>query len=407
MTERTLDDEKVAHDDSGALRRRIGRILDFYYPDCIDSERGGYVAQFDERTGAVYDSGPRHLVATCRFAANFSLAARLGIETDEGGPGEWREAAAHGLEFLESAHRDPERGGYHWLLDGTEPVDERRSPYGHAFVLLAYARATEAGVDGVESRLHEVADLVEERFVEEDHGLLRSELDADWEPVEPYRGQNANMHGCEAFLAAYEATGRDRYLDRALGVARGITVDLAAETDGLLWEHFTAEWSHDMGYNEDDPAHQFRPWGYQPGHHLEWAKLLPGLARHRDADWLLSRAEELFEAAVETGWDEEYGGFYYTVDADGEPVVDDKYGWPVAEGIGAAAALAAATGDDRYREWYDRQWEYAADHLVNDAGNWYSKLTRENEYVDTSGGPAVEPGYHPIGACYEGLRAFD
>jgi mannose/cellobiose epimerase-like protein (N-acyl-D-glucosamine 2-epimerase family) len=424
MTERTV------HADPSRLRDRIGRVLDCYYPDCLDRERGGFVAGFDERTGAVTDAGTRHLVATSRFVANFSLAARLGIESEAGSPADWRRAAAHGIEFLESAHRDPTGGGYRWLLDGREPVDGRRSAYGHAFVLLAYARAAAAGIgEEPDGRLRTVADLVENRFVERGpsgRGVLRSELDADWNPIEPYRGQNANMHGCEAFLAAYEATGEKRYLDRALGIARTITVDLAERTDGLLWEHYDADWTHDVGYNEDEPSDRFRPWGYQPGHHLEWAKLLAGLARHREDAWLRRRATELFAAAVEDGWDDEYGGFYYTVDPDGEPVVAEKYGWPVAEGIGAAAALVERTdggSDDerrdagegtdeagdrryRYREWYDRLWGYAVDRLVAPTGGWYTRLTRENGYAGPGGGPPVEPGYHPIGACYEGLRTF-
>jgi mannose/cellobiose epimerase-like protein (N-acyl-D-glucosamine 2-epimerase family) len=410
--------DPTAHADPSRLRERIARVLDFYYPDCVDEEDGGFVAGFDERTGEVTDPEARHLVATGRFVANFSLAAWLGIESDAGSPADWRRAADHGIEFLERAHRDAAGGGYRCLLDGREPVDERRSAYGHAFVLLAYARATAAGVrDDADDRLRAVADLVEDRFVEpgpSGRGVLRSELDADWNPVEPYRGQNANMHGCEAFLAAYEATGGERYLDRALGIARTITVDLAGRTDGLLWEHYDADWTHDLTYNEDEPTDRFRPWGYQPGHHLEWAKLLAGLARHRDDAWLRRRARELFDAAVETGWDDEYGGFYYTIDADGEPVVAEKFGWPVAEGIGAAAALAERTdgrsdgdGDGWHREWYGRQWEYATEHLVGPHGNWYTRLARGNEYVPSGDGPPVEPGYHPIGACYEGLRAFD
>jgi len=88
------------------------------------------------------------------------------------------------------------------------------------------------------------------------------------------------MHACEAFLAAYEATDEARYLDRARHIAEAITVDLAAETDGLLWEHYTADWEHDFAYNVDEPRHQFRPPGYQPGHHAEWAKLLALLDRY-------------------------------------------------------------------------------------------------------------------------------
>lgn len=395
----TLDSTRFG--DPAWLRRHRQAVLDFYYPTCVDEERGGYVAQLDERTGEVYDPDSKHLVATCRFVVNFCRAAR------DGGP-EWcLPAAEHGVDFLLTHHRDAETGGYHWLLEGTTPVDERRSPYGHAFVMLALAEATRVGIDGARDALDETFDTIDRHFWEPQHRLCRSELDAEWGAVEPYRGQNANMHTCEAHLAAYEATDDGRYLDRARTIARRLTVDLAEQTGGRLWEHYTADWTHNMAYNEDDPAHQFRPWGYQPGHHAEWAKLLVELARHCDGSWFVGRAEELFAVAVDDGWDDGRGGLYYTVDPDGDAVVTDKYGWVVAEAIGAAAVLADATDDDRYREWYDRLWTYACDHLVAPGGNWYTKLTPENEYVDTDDGPAVEPGYHPVGACEAALRTVD
>jgi mannose/cellobiose epimerase-like protein (N-acyl-D-glucosamine 2-epimerase family) len=386
--------------DPSYLRGRIGEVLDFYYPACVDDQHGGFVAQLDEETGAVYDPDTRHLVASARFVVNFALGDRLDVA-------DWcGEAAERGVAFLRDHHRDAERGGYHWLLDGTDPVDSTRVAYGHAFVLLAYARAAEQGVPDADDYLAETFDLIENRFWELEHELCRSQWDADWTEPDAYRGQNANMHTCEAMLAAYEATGESRYLDRAVAIARALTVRLADRTDGLLWEHYTADWEHDFEYNVDDKHHQFRPWGYQPGHHVEWAKLLATLDRHSDADWLLQRAVELFDATVEHGWDDRRGGFYYTFDRDGEPVVEDKYGWPVAEAIGATAALHERTGEGRFLDWYEDLWAYADAHLVAPGGNWYEKLTPDNEPVPVGEGTAVEPGYHPIGACFEGIRSF-
>ena len=106
---------------------------------------------------------------------------------------------------------------------------------------------------------------------------------------------------CEAIVASYEATGDERYLDRARMIADGIVRHLAVGTDGRLWEHYTSTWDPDFEYNRDDPTHQFRPWGYQPGHHLEWAKLLAILSRHHDAEWLIPRAEELFDFVIVDG----------------------------------------------------------------------------------------------------------
>jgi mannose/cellobiose epimerase-like protein (N-acyl-D-glucosamine 2-epimerase family) len=214
------------------------------------------------------------------------------------------------------------------------------------------------------------------------------------------------MHTCEAFIAAHEATGEDEYLDRAYTIAANLARDLADEGDGLLWEHYTTDWEIDWEYNRDQPAHLFRPWGYQPGHLLEWAKLLCILAECRDEDWLVERAAGFFEAAVENGWDDERGGLVYNFDRDGEPITADKYFWPLCEGIGAAARLATVTGDDDYWEWYDRFWEYSWDNLVNPRyGNWYFKLTPDNEvHEDIDPTPKVVVGYHSVGACYDPLR---
>jgi mannose/cellobiose epimerase-like protein (N-acyl-D-glucosamine 2-epimerase family) len=392
--------ETTRYRDPDWLRAEFGRILDFYYPACVDDVHGGFVAQLDEETGAVYDPDAKHLVATSRFTVNFALGHT------HGGPGWCRDLAERGVAFLAEHHRDTDAGGYDWLLDGTEPVDRRRVCYGHAFVLLAYARAAEAGVEGAPDRIAETYDLLVDRFWEPAHDLCTSRYGPEWRAAEDYRGQNANMHACEALLAAHEATDEAAYLDRARRIARALCVDLAAETDGLIWEHYTVDWDHDFAYNRDEPRHQFRPWGYQPGHHVEWAKLLAVLDRHAAVDWALERAEALFDAAVGDGWDGTHGGFYYTLDREGEPIVADKYGWPVAEGIGAAAALYERTGDERYREWYDRLWAYAERALVAPGRNWYQKCSRVNEPYDTEPGPAVEPGYHPIGACVEGIRSL-
>ena len=43
---------------------------------------------------------------------------------------------------------------------------------------------------------------------------------ADWTQESSYRGQNANMHACEALIAAFEATNEQKYLDRALAICQ-------------------------------------------------------------------------------------------------------------------------------------------------------------------------------------------
>jgi mannose/cellobiose epimerase-like protein (N-acyl-D-glucosamine 2-epimerase family) len=391
----------VTGTDPAALRDRAARVLRAYAPDPEPGPHGGYLASRDPRTGDVDDSDRSHLVAAARFVANFCVCDRLGAP-------EWAgTGAARALDFLVSVHGDAERGGYHWLVDRREPVDSRRVCYGHAFVVLACARAADRGVEGADAALADALAALD-RFFEPDHGLFASAFDADWSDSDPYRGQNANMHACEALLAAHAATGDDAHLARAARVARRITVHLAR--GDRIWEHYTADWTPDTDYNRDRKRDRFRPWGYQPGHHLEWAKLCCELdARHDDA-WFLPRARALFDVAVEAGWESRRGGFAYTLAPDGSPVVEDRYGWVVAEGIGAAARLAAAVDDadaaERYRGWYDRLWADADERFRAPFGGWYERTTPAGEPIVESDGPAVEPGYHPVGACLAGWESF-
>jgi mannose/cellobiose epimerase-like protein (N-acyl-D-glucosamine 2-epimerase family) len=386
--------------ESWALRQQINSVLGFHYPECIDHRYGGYCLNRDEREGYIYERRGKHLVGTCRMVYTFCVGARFD------GP-EWcRSAATHGLTFLFDAFRDDDRGGFDWLLRGRETVDDTRRCYGHAFSLLACAAATEIGLPRASDRLEQVASLLDERFFEPEYGLHRAEADGDWS-FSNYRGQNANMHACEAYLAAFDATNESDYLDRAYTVAESLVRDPPAG-GGLIPEHYTREWKPDLEYNQAEPNHQFRPPGFQPGHHAEWAKLLLLLADRREESWLAERARGLFDAAFEIGWDEEYGGFYYTVDADGEPIVPEKYGWPIAEGIGAAALLGRED-EGSSLERYDRLWDYAREFLINEKyGIWYEKCTREGERIaPASDGPRVEPGYHPVANAAIAMAAFE
>ena len=381
------------------LRHAIRDVLNFYYPDCVDTTYGGYVAGIDEREGFVYDARTKHLVATARAVHNFSVGVLLD------GPDWCRFAAEHGLSFLSTVHWDAENGGYDWLLSGRETVDDTRHCYGHAFVVLAAARALQAGIPGAERELERAVDVIEERFWEPEHGLYADRADAEWDDVSPYRGQNANMHTCEAMLAAYEATDEERYLDRAHAIAESFVREVTRQTNGLLWEHYDEGWEADLSYNRDEPRHQFRPWGYQPGHHAEWAKLLLLLREHRPQPWLVERATELFDAAMDLGWDGEHGGLHYTTDADGDPVVADKYGWVHTEAIGASALLARH--DESYLETYDRLWDYAEAHLIDPKyGNWYERVAPDGEHDKPNHGVAVEPGYHPLNNAWAAMDAF-
>ena len=387
--------------DPAFLRAHIADTMAFYHPRAIDPA-GGYFHYFRD-DGSVYDRSHRHLVSSTRFVFNYAMAARE-FDLDE-----YREAARHGLRYLRQAHRDPVSGGYAWTLRDGVAEDRTNHAYGVAFVMLAYASALKGGIEEAAPWLDETWQLLETWFWDESAGLYRDEADASWR-FSDYRGQNSNMHLCEALIAAYEASGQSRYYYRARTLASQMTRRQASLADGLVWEHYDRDWNIDWDYHRDDPKHLFRPWGFQPGHQTEWAKLLLILDQHAQergapVDWLLPVARQLFDTAVAHAWDEAHGGLSYGFDPDGAVCDDDKYFWVQAESLAAAARLAQRTGDGRYWDWYQRLWAYSWEHFVDhEHGAWFRILDRQNRKYSDEKSPAGKTDYHTMGACYDTLE---
>ncbi|MCH1525923.1 MAG: AGE family epimerase/isomerase, partial [SAR86 cluster bacterium] len=279
--------------------------------------------------------------------------------------------------------------------------------YGLAFVLLAYSSAYKAGISEAKNYIVETFELMEKYFWQGEFGLYADEINFDWSKVSGYRGQNANMHSCEALIAAYEATDEKKYLDRALIIADNICNRQAQQADGLIWEHYDSDWKIDWSFNKDRPDDLFRPWGFQVGHLTEWSKLLLILERHVNIAWLLPRAVELFEDAVEMGWDEKNQGLFYGFAPNGDICDSDKYFWVQAESFSAAALLANRTQENRFWDWYNRIWDFSWNHMVDhEYGAWFRILDGNNKKYDNLKSPAGKTDYHTMGACYEVLNVI-
>ena len=386
------------------LNEHIHSILRFYAPN-VEAPGGGFYQNFAD-DGSVYDTATRHLVSSTRFIFNYARAY-LAYENPD-----YLRKVQSGIYFLREQHYQPDTRGYAWVLkvkDGhTQIIDATNHCYGLAFVMLAYSWAFRCGIKEAQVWLADTWQLMEEHFWEPAHGLYADEACADFSQLSPYRGQNANMHTCEALIAAFEATSEHRYLTRALTIADHITNRQAALADGRIWEHYTNDWQPDWQYNKQDPKNLFRPWGFQPGHHTEWAKLLLQLYQYSDVSWLVERAKTLFDTCLPLTWDDKHGGIFYGFAPDNSICDDEKYFWVQAESLACAARLALVTNDNSYWQWYHRIWQYAWDNLIDHQyGAWYRILSQDNQKLETTKSPVGKTDYHTMGACYDVLDALN
>lgn len=381
------------------LEGHAERTLEFYRENATDPEGGFFHCLNDD--GSIYDNDLRHLVSSCRFVFNFAKSAARTGNTDD------KALAEHGLAYLESAHRKTD-GSYIWEMRAGKVTDPAIMGYGHAFVLLAAACAIKAGISTSRTVLSHVWSFMESRFWDPEHGAYIDEFTAGFAQSSDYRGQNVNMHMCEACIAAWQATGDENFLNKAIGLAHRFAGELADLGGGAIWEHYTKNWSLDFEYNKALPNDLFRPWGYQPGHQFEWARLLLILDEIRPNPSFLTRAASLYETAMTHGRDERYGGIFYGYAPDGSPCAEEKYYWVHSEAVATAWRLYARTGKSRYQQDYNDLWRYSWDHFVDhEHGAWFRILHRDGTKIDSLKSPPGKTDYHTLGVCWDILSVMN
>ena len=347
-------------------------------------------------------SQPSHTFITARMAHVYFLATMRGI------PG-GALLADRLLTGLATSARDERHGG--WLdsqpgpNDGPDGGTDSGTPepdkqtYSHAFVILAAATGTQAGHPAAPRLLREALELTVNRFGEHDRPLFADSVSADLATVRPYRGINANMHMVEALLAAADATGEQAWADRASAIC-DFVIEQAAGNQWRIPEHYASDWQPDLGYNVDQPADQFRPYGATIGHAFEWARLLVQAAPEEQRDSYLEAAVNLTDHAVADGWARSgHPGFAYTTDWEGNPVIDDRLHWVAAEAIATAATLWQATGDSHFQRSYEAWWDYTATYLIDhDHGSWHHQLDPQNQPSSTiwRGKPDLYHAYQAV-----------
>ena len=372
------------------LMRQANNLFDFFEAQSINP-KGGFFELDDAGNPLSADNSIRQIHSTTRMvhcAAIGSLIGRPGSD----------EIVDHGMRYIWEHHRDAKNGGYVWALDNNGVTDGSKQAYGHAFVLLAASSAKLAGHPLADQMLADVTQVINARFWDDKTGSVRDEYNQDWSELLPYRGQNANMHMTEALMAAFEATGDKQYLAKAERIADLIINKHAASLDYRVAEHFDENWVLDKTYLGNE---MFRPAGTTPGHSLEWSRLLIQLwiLGDKRISWLTDASRHLFRQAIDLGWDQKHGGFFYTLDWDNKPVMREKLWWPVAEAIGAASFLTAYDRDGYFQSWYRKLWDFAENHVIdNERGGWYSEL--KEDLTPTSRLFVGKPDlYHALQAC--------
>ena len=347
--------------------------------------------------GTPWKDRNRETWITSRMTHVYSIGSMLGHEGSEA-------LADAALKGLRGELHDDQNGGWYAGLTKDNEIVPTKQCYAHAFVILAASSGVLACREGAAELLKDALALYDLRFWNEEEGLSCDTWNTEFTELDSYRGLNANMHTVEAFLAAADVTGDEKYRVRAGRIIDHVLV-WAKDNNWRIPEHFSSDWVPDLECNKDRPDDQFKPYGATPGHGIEWARLIAqwALSTYKEdkegAAPYVQAAENLYNRAVGDGWNADGApGIVYTTDWNGKPVVHDRMHWTLAEAINTSAVLFHITGNEKYAADYAEFMKYLDEKVLDHVhGSWFHQLDQENNLLET-----VWPGKSDI---YHALQA--
>ena len=299
--------------------------LPFWAAHGLDREHGGYIEQLT-LDGQDAEIDFKRTRVACRQVYVFSHAATMGWSAGNA-------LAEPGVAWLiERAWQGPDKGFARLTTRDGHVLDSTPDLYDLAFVLFAFSWRHRAIKDELSRAwMHKTLDFIEQHMRHPGGLGFWHQL-----PPEGFRLQNPHMHLTEACLAAFEATGDQRFADHARALVELFQTKFFDTASGTLAEYFNDDWSRAAG--EDGRI-------TEPGHQMEWA-------------WILNSARKVLgmdtaaEIRAATGFAERYGvdpqtaATYNSVRDDGTPIDRGSRTWPNTERLKAAVALYELDGID-------------------------------------------------------------
>lgn len=368
-------------------------LLDPWYPKAVDEEFGGFLSTFEHDFEPAEDQ-QKMIVSQARHVWTNAKAAQRYPEE-----GHYLEAAEQGFEFLQEKMWDEEYGGFHTLVDRQGNVipqqPAEKTAYGNAFAIYGLAAYYQAS--GNEDALELAKDTflwLEEHSHDPEYLGYFQHLERDGTPIPRrddtpsdsdlgYKDQNSSIHLLEAFTELYHVWPDELVGDRLEEMLVLIRDTIVNENHSLTL-FLQPDWTP---VSFRDSSRSFITDHYYLdhvsfGHDVETAFLMIEashvLGIENDAI-THKKAKQMVDHSLETGWDNEKGGFYdggyYFAGEDTLTVVrDTKNWWAQAEGLNALLLMAELYPEDEraYFDKFKKQWNYIDRYLIDHAhGGWY------------------------------------
>ena len=370
----------------------LNDVIPFWEEHSVDWTTGGYWTCLDRR-GQVFDTD-KFVWLQARQVWTFSMLYNRWEKKEE-----WLEIARNGADFL-SQHGMDDEGNWYFSLDSDgKPLVEPYNIFSDCFAAMAFSQYALASGD----------ERAKETALSAYHNVLRRKDNPKGKYSKAYPGTRPLKSLAIPMILAnlsleldwiLQDDALEQVVDTCLEEVLGRSLD---EERGLLFEHVAPDGSHPDCFDGRL---------INPGHGIEAMWFIMDIAQRRGDQQLVEQAAEVVLNTCTFGWDEEHGGIYYFLDADGKPPQqlewDQKLWWVHLEALVALSMGYAATGQEECWQWYQRVHEYAWPRFSDpDHGEWFGYLNRRGEVLLSLKGGKWKGCFHVPRALYLCYKQFE
>ena len=352
------------------IQEELDRCVNFWLKNGMDHEHGGVYTCLD-RKGNIY-STDKSVWMQGRCGWMFAYLCDV-----YGSREEWLTASKSCLDFMETYCINPEAEGrmYFTVTAEGKPLRQRRYYYSEAF--YAMANAEYYHVTG-EAECLERAKKAYNIYWDLWHGApdptgLGPKTIPETRSGRSFGVPMIYLNVTSVMLEA-DPAGRELYEARA-----------QACVDEIFRYNYHPELKCIL--ENVGPDGEARTWFtdgriVNPGHDIEGVWFLLEHAKRTGNRELVEKAEQIFNWAINAGWDKEYGGLLYFIDCLGKPPEayehDMKLWWPHDEILISSLMLFRDTGKQEYLDWFYKTLDYCKEHFSDpEFGEWYGYLRRD------------------------------
>ncbi len=354
------------------VRSELATVVDFWLKHGMDPVYGGVYTCLD-RTGKVY-STDKSVWMQGRCGWMFAHMCHVyGVKQ------EWLDASKSCLDFMEAhcINRDAGNRMYFTVTEDGKPLRQRRYFFSEAF--YASANAEYYGVTGDKECL-ERARRAYNLYWDLSHGG-KDPVGMGPKTIPETRsgrsfGQPMIILNVISILLRVDPEHKAEYEDRAQQCVDEIFKYFVKPDLKCLLENVAPDGTARLNYTEGRTVN--------PGHDIEGVWFILEHARRTGDTSLIPKAAQIFDWAIDLGWDKEYGGLLYFVDCLGLPPEayehDMKLWWPHNEILIASMMLYRDTKDEKYLDWFYKTLDYCKEHFSDpEYGEWYGYLRRDGK----------------------------